>query len=123
MVFRFPSAGVFRMSNEQKRFWAVQVHRIKDAPSDPPLFDQPKAHLLFRSGRHRLNDAIETLVRVGPLHSASSDELHDLAQLSSGLVHAIALELSLRGSHRLFAVRLDNDLQYRELILSSVSPL
>ncbi len=81
------------MSNEQKRFWAVQVHRIKDAPSDPPLFDQPKAHLLFRSGRHRLNDAIETLVRVGPLHSASSDELHDLAQLSSGLVHAIALEL------------------------------
>jgi len=111
------------MNSNLVRFWKFQLSRItanKDNPEPTPFYPRDTAPLLFRSARSCITDASDSLLRIGPIYSASDDELYQLAETISGLSHALSLELSIRGNYHLSLIRLESQDDRRALLISEV---
>lgn len=112
------------MTSNLIRFWKFQLSRItanQDNPEPTAFYPRDTAPLLFRSARSCITDASDSLLRIGPIHSASEEELYQLAETVSGLSHALSLELTIRGNYHLSLVRLESQDDRRALLLSEVT--
>ncbi len=112
------------MNSNLVRFWKFQLSRItasNDVPEPTPFYPRNTAPLLFRSARSCITDAADSLLRIGPIHSATDDDLFQLAETISGLSHALCLELSIRGSYHLSLIRLVSQDERRALLISELT--
>ena len=92
-------------ASEQERFWTVQHKRMSrkpgDPPAPPPLFNPVKAEHHLMQGVTALQRAIDALVRVGPVHHCTDEQLYALCDLVESLSSACCVELASRPGYKL----------------------